>query len=122
VLKYANPRIRISADISKEPDMLTNQNDRERQIQVRIVTTSGSYPKHGHEAVPSMEPLSAVLARAATALNIADTSQWVAKIGGNEVDVSRTYAELGLHGEVKIDYGKREGGGGHAPSLGPSSV
>ena len=82
------------------------------RVAVRVLTTSGSYPTKGHEAVPAGEAVSEILKRAAEALGIANTSDWVAKVGGNEIDPSRTYAELKLHGEVKIDFGKREGGGG----------
>ena len=79
---------------------------------MRILTTSGSYPAKGHETVPASEPVIEILRRAAAALGIANTSEWVAKINGNEIDPSQTYAALHLHGEVKIDFGKREAGGG----------
>lgn len=81
-------------------------------VAVRVLTTSGSYPAKGHEAVPASEAVRQILLRAAEALGIANTADWVAKIDGNEIDPSRTYTELHLHGEVKIDFGKREGGGG----------
>lgn len=83
-----------------------------QHVAVRVLTTSGAYPTKGHEAVPASEAVIEVLKRAAKALGIANTSDWVAKIDGNEIDTSRTYSELHLHGEVKIDFGKREGGGG----------
>ena len=93
-----------------------------RRVNVRVITTAGSYPRHGHEQVPADEQVSAILGRAAHALGIADTTQWVAKIAGNEIDPSKTYVDLGINGEVKIDYGKREGGGGHAPTLGEDPI
>ena len=82
------------------------------RVAVRVLTTSGSYPTKGHEAVPASEAVIQILQRAAAALGIANTSEWVAKISGNEIDPSQTYAALNLHGEVKIDFGKREAGGG----------
>jgi hypothetical protein len=91
----------------------------EHDINVRVITTSGSYPAHGHEKAPLAEEIAVILARAASALGIVDTSQWVARIDGTDVDPHRTYADLGYHGEVKIDFGRREGGGGaHAPEIG----
>lgn len=81
-------------------------------VAVRVLTTSGSYPIRGHESVPASEAVIEVLKRAAAALGIANTSEWVAKIKGNEIDPSQTYAALDLQGEVKIDFGKREAGGG----------
>ena len=82
------------------------------EINVRVITTGGHYPSHGHERVPVTEQVSAILARAASALGITDTTQWYASVNGAEIDANRTYAELGYHGEIKIDYGRREGGGG----------
>lgn len=84
----------------------------DRTINVRVITSSGSYPVNGHEKVPLTEPVSAVLARAASALGVVDTTQWVATVNSAQIDVSKTYVQLGLHGEVKIDYGRGEGGGG----------
>ena len=84
----------------------------DRTINVRVITSSGGYPCKGHEKVPLTEPVSAVLVRAASALGIVDTTQWVAAVNGAQIDVSKTYVQLGLHGEVKIDYGRSEGGGG----------
>jgi hypothetical protein len=84
----------------------------DRTVNVRVITSSGSYPAKGHEKVPLTEPVSAVLARVATALGIVDTTQWVATVNGAPIDVSKTYQQLGWHGEVKIDYGRSEGGGG----------
>lgn len=82
------------------------------RVAVRVLTTSGSYPNKGHEAVAASEAVNEILTRAASALGITNTSEWVAKVDGTEIDPSRTYAELQFHGEVKIDFGKREGGGG----------
>lgn len=81
-------------------------------VAVRVLTTSGSYPTKGYESVPASEAVIEILKRAAAALGIANTSEWVAKIEGDEIDPSQTYAALHLHGEVKIDFGKREAGGG----------
>ena len=91
---------------------MTDIGKHDKHIQVRVITTAGSYPEHGHESVPVSEAVSAVLARAAAKLSITDTTNWVARIKANEVDPARSYADLGLHGEAKIDYGRREGGGG----------
>jgi hypothetical protein len=91
-------------------------NDKTKEINVRIMTTAGNYPEHGHEKVPVGEPVAAILQRAATALGIVDTSNWVAKIEGTIISASATYEALGLKGEVKIDYGMNEGAGGCIPS------
>lgn len=90
--------------------------DKPKYINVRVVTTSGTYPANGHEKVPLDEPVSAILGRVAAALGITDASVWVAKVGGRAVETGQTYAALGLKGEVKIDFGPNEGGGGSRAS------
>lgn len=92
-----------------------SQDDKTKTINVRVITTSGSFPSKGHEKVPVDEAVSAVLARAATALGITDASTWVAKVDGKPINTADTYAGIGLKGEVKIDFGPNEGGGGDAP-------
>lgn len=84
----------------------------DKEINVRVVTTSGNYPDKGHEKVPTSETVQEVLKRAATKLEIADVTNWVAKVKGEVINVSSSYAALGLKGEVKIDFGPDEGGGG----------
>ncbi|MDO8776893.1 MAG: hypothetical protein Q7K57_50925 [Burkholderiaceae bacterium] len=88
------------------------QKPEKHKINVRVITSSGHYPEHGHEKVPLTELVKDILGRAATSLGIVDTAQWVANVNGAPIDVSKTYEQLGLHGEVKIDYGRSEGGGG----------
>lgn len=92
--------------------MSTETKEKPKEINARVITTSGSYPDHGHEKVAVTEPVMAILSRAANALNITDISTWVAKIDGTVVNTSSTYLELNLKGEVKIDFGPNEGGGG----------
>jgi hypothetical protein len=89
-----------------------NKQPLEHTINVRVITSSGRYPEHGNEKVSLTEQVQAVLERAAKKLQILDTSQWVANVNGAPIQISMTYAQLGLHGEVKIDWGRSEGGGG----------
>lgn len=86
--------------------------DADREINVRVLTTSGSYPDRGHEKVSVAEQFEAILKRAANKLKIVDTARWVVKIDNKQVSTSATYLQLGLHGEVKLDWGPAEGGGG----------
>lgn len=85
-------------------------------IQVAIVTTSGSYPPDEGEflQVPINQPIARQLAEAARKLGINDTAKWVAKIGTRMLDPTKSYADENLAGEIEIDYGPAEGGGGHA--------
>lgn len=81
-------------------------------IEVVVVTTSGRYPTTGTDEVPVHQPVSVQLAKAARALEITDTSGWVARVNGAEIDANKSYTDNHLSGSITIDYGKREGGGG----------
>jgi hypothetical protein len=84
-----------------------------KHIFVLVVTTSGTWPVQGFESVPVHQPIKDELHRATTKLGITDTTNWVAKVEGRELDVSKDYPQNGLHKKVCIDYGPREGGGGN---------
>jgi hypothetical protein len=83
-----------------------------QHIGVAIVTTSGSYPAQGFDSVPVHQKVRTQLERAVRELRIADTTNWVAVVGERELNVEASYLDNGLSGEVEIDYGPREGGGG----------
>lgn len=87
---------------------------KEHFLKVRVITTSGSFPKEGFERVPANQPIKILLHEAAKVLKIADTSGWVARSGDHELDISQNYLDNGLSGEIVIDYGPREAGGGNA--------
>jgi hypothetical protein len=79
---------------------------------VAIVTTAGAYPAEGFDEVPENQPIRVELDRAARELKLTDTTRWVAKFGGKELDVEKSYAANGLSGSVEINFGPPEGGGG----------
>lgn len=83
-------------------------------IEVAVITTSGSWPTVGHESVPQNQPIHVQLDQAARKLKIKDTTNWVARADGRELDPKKSYLDEGLKGKVDIDYGPREGGGGNA--------
>lgn len=85
----------------------------ENQVEVVVITTSGSYPTTGTEKVPANQKVSQLLAKAAKHLGIVDTNGWIARVNGREIDPEKSYTDNQLSGVVKIDYHKREGGGGH---------
>jgi hypothetical protein len=88
-------------------------NKPETHVEVRVTTTSGSYPKTGFDAVPAHQPVKQQLKKAADALTIVDTTGWVAKVNGTDIDTGKSYADNGLSGTMSIDYGPAEGGGGN---------
>jgi hypothetical protein len=86
----------------------------ENFVQVAVVTTSGSYPAEGYDRSPVNQKVKIFLAEAARKLNIADISNWVARVGNKEINPELSYEENGLSGEIDIDFGPRESGGGNA--------
>jgi hypothetical protein len=87
-------------------------------VEVKVVTTAGNYPAEGYETISREQHIQHILDQAKTKLKIVDTDGWVARINGQVISPTKTYAELDLHGEVCIDYGKHEGGGGNASKVG----
>jgi hypothetical protein len=87
-------------------------NQDEKKVGVAIATTSGFYPETGFIQVPANQKVEVELQRAAKAIDLTDTSNWVAKVAGRTIDPNQSYAENQLSGEVEIDWGPREGGGG----------
>ena len=84
----------------------------EKLIHVRVITTAGSYPEHGHEEVPLSEVVRDILVRATAHLQLTDTSSWVAEVKGRTLNISASYLQNDLHGSIKIDFHPPEGGGG----------
>lgn len=84
----------------------------EQHVEVQVVTTSGTFPKEGTHRAPTNQPVKIVLKQAQKELEIADTEGWIATVLSTEIDPNKSYAENGLKGAVKIDWGPREGGGG----------
>ncbi len=82
-------------------------------INVSVVTTSGTYPP-GEEyvQVPSHQKVEQVLKDAARKLELTNTNGWVAQVNRNPIDPNKNYIENGLAGQVDIDWGPTEGGGG----------
>lgn len=84
----------------------------ENHLQVTVLTTAGVYPSTGSDTVPAHQKVEVELKKAAKALGLVDTSNWVARVGTKEIDVEKNYIDNGLTKEVKIDFGPTEGGGG----------
>jgi len=83
---------------------------------VSISTTAGFYPAEGFDRVKTSEAISQQLTKAGNKLKIKSTEGWIATIseaaGKRALDTSRSYVENRLSGQVEIDWGPSEGGGG----------
>lgn len=85
-------------------------------VEVSISTTAGFFPTEGFERVPEHQKIQVLLEKAQNKLKIKGTADWIATVTGpsgkRTLDVAKTYTENGLSGEVEIDWGPSEGGGG----------
>jgi hypothetical protein len=90
----------------------SHEKDKVKTINVRVHTTSGNYPAHGHEKVSVTEQVQEILKRAADELELVGTTDWIVRIGDKVIAGSSTYEQLDERGEVKLDWGASEGGGG----------
>lgn len=88
----------------------------EQFVQVSISTTAGFFPAEGFERVPVHQKVKIELEKAQRQLEIKDTAGWIATVTGpsgkRSIDPSKSYLENGLSGQVEIDWGPSEGGGG----------
>lgn len=90
--------------------------DTARFVEVSVSTTSGFFPTEGFERVPVNQKVEVQLKKAAHALGIKDTANWVASVvepaGKRTIDPTNSYHDNKLSGRVEIDWGPSEGGGG----------
>lgn len=88
----------------------------EQFVEVSISTTAGFFPAEGFNRVSVHQKVEVELEKAKHELKIKDTAGWVATVtspsGKRVIDPGKTYLENGLSGEVEIDWGPSEGGGG----------
>ncbi|MEX2696686.1 hypothetical protein [Rhizobium mongolense] len=95
-------------------DIVSRPHHGAEKVAVTVFTTSGTYPSQGALRVRSSVLIADVLAKAAKALSLADTSAWIVTIDGTEIAPSQTFEQAGLHGEIELEWGAPEGGGGNA--------
>ncbi len=98
----------------QDTDKAHDQKDQgqNNKVEVSVATTSGFYPDNGFNSVPVNQKVEVELKKAAKKLKLTDTSNWVASVSKNPIDPDKSYAENGLSGQIEIDWGPREGGGG----------
>lgn len=85
---------------------------RPAHLEVRVLTTSGVFPRHGQATVHPSDLVNEILRKAAHALHLTDTSGWVVTSDGRDINAAATFAQNGLAGTVELHWGPREGGGG----------
>lgn len=96
--------------------MTAGHDPKPNHLLVAVLTTAGSFPAHGFDEVPENQPIKVELEHAAKALKLTNTTNWVAKVSGTELDIEKSYAANHLFGKVEINFGPRETGGGASAS------
>jgi len=85
-------------------------------VEVSISTTAGFFPAEGFDRVPTHQKIKVELEKAAQKLEINNAAGWIATVstsgGKRTLDVDKSYLENDLSGQVEIDWGPSEGGGG----------
>jgi hypothetical protein len=88
----------------------------ERKVKIAISTTAGFFPAEGFDEVAANQKVEVQLGKTARKLEITNTENWVATVytptGKKTVVVASSYTDNGLSGEITIDWGPSEGGGG----------
>lgn len=85
----------------------------EHEAAVAIITPKGIYPdEEDFRREAENTVIATVLEAAANKLGITNTSDWVAKVYGRQIDPQKTFKQERLMGIVEIEYHKHEGGGG----------
>lgn len=91
---------------------MSEQRDRQHFLSVAVLTTSGRYPDEGFIQVPQHQPVKAILQKASKNLDLTDTEGWIARVNDLEIDTRSSYEANRLRGEIVLDWGPSEGGGG----------
>lgn len=93
-------------------DVVSREDVHPDKVLVTVVTTAGTFPAEGAKRYPASTPITQVLADAARKLHLTGTEGWIVTVAGRDVSPTQTLAEAGLVGQVALEWGAREGGGG----------
>jgi hypothetical protein len=106
-----------NSQLAERDDPKHDENDNAGKfVAISISTTAGFFPAEGFNRLPAHQPVKVELERARSKLEIRDVAGWIATVAGpagkRVIDPEKSYAENSLSGEVEIDWGPSEGGGG----------
>jgi hypothetical protein len=88
--------------------------NKKNHLEVAIVTTGGTFPESGFDEVALEQPIKVALSRAERALKLTNTADWIATSGNpsRELNVESSYRANHLSGQVYINWGPPQRGGG----------
>lgn len=107
--------LRFGGTLNFEPEGvedILSRHVKAAKVLVTVFTTSGTFPAQGALRVDVDAVIATVLERAAKKLKLTSTVGWVVQVNGNDINPSLTFAQAGINGEVDLEWGAREGGGG----------
>jgi hypothetical protein len=85
----------------------------DKEVAVSVITPSGIFPSDDTlQRVPSDATISSVLRQAADKLELTNTTDWLVKSDGKDLDATRTFKHEHLKCIVDVVWQPREGGGG----------
>lgn len=93
-------------------DIVSRKEAHPETVLVTVVTTAGTFPIEGAKRYPVTTQIATVLAEAARKLGIRDSATWIVTVAGSDVSPGLTFAQAHLMGNVALEWGPREGGGG----------
>ncbi len=106
----------MSSDQTEHEDHKGGHDHDGQFVRVSVSTTAGFFPAEGFDRVPANQNVEVHLQKAQHKLGIKDTTGWIATVnsasGKRQIDSAKTYRENDLAGDVEIDWGPSEGGGG----------
>ena len=91
---------------------MPGNNSDDNFVHVAVHTTAGIFPDEGYARYPVNQPVKHALDVAEKKFKITDSANWVALIGEKEISPDGSYGGQELSGQLDIDWGPREGGGG----------
>ena len=92
--------------------VVSRKDDHSEKVLVTVVTTAGVFPAEGFARYPVSTGITVALEDAKTKLHITIPPDWVVTVGTTDVNPNQTFQQAHLSGQVKIEWGPREGGGG----------
>lgn len=93
-------------------DVVSRKDAHPETVIVTVVTTAGTYPAEGAKRYPTSTRIGDVLVEAARKLDIRDSSTWIVTVAGRDVNPAFTFSQAHLTGNIALEWGPREGGGG----------